>query len=1119
MFKRLKSVSITLALMAFCPMLVNAATDNVAGVHATQQSSTCKGVVVDSQGEPVIGASILVKGTTNGTITDFDGNFEIQNLRRGSVLVVSFMGYQTQEVTWNGQNLNVVMVDDSQQLEEVVVTAMGIRKDAKKLGYSVSSVAAEELTKTAAPTFASAMYGKAAGVRIQTAPGGGTSSVSINVRGMSSITGTTQPLIVMDGVPIRNGDANNEGSYWSSQRIESNGLVDINPEDVESISILKGAAASALYGSEAANGVVVITTKTGKGASGVGVDLGMNFSWDQVAYMPEQQTEFGPGTYGRRSSMTDYMKQTGGFYQQTILGTDYHIAQNTYNYWGPRYDGSKVTYWDGTQRSYNSMGGNPWKDMFRTGFNQQYNLAVTKAGDWGNIRFSYTYNDNKAMQYNSSNNKHNFNLTGSINVTKGVKIDYTMQYMRQNIKNRAYRISRATLNYGGMVGSFDDVALMREKTVTSAGYQYRDVTQDSETPEESLLYTPGSASIMNEYFWKVLANMREENNNRLIAGVTPSWEIIPGLTLRGRIATDLTAEDIEGRDNAERSLALATGSGQKGGYSLLNRKYETYYGDIMLMFDKTFGEKHNITANVGWSGRQERTFASTARTSGGLSVTNWFNLAATSLTTDNASMEDIRALRTAIFGTASYGYDSWFYLEGSLRNEKISTLAPGNNSFTYPSINTSVIITELLKDKRPEFWDYGKVRASYGIVGNAPSVYAANVLYSQSTVGSYILNSIGNNLGNLNIKPEKKYEFELGFESKFFKNRLGFEVSYYNNDVKDQILQSTLARSAGGSSILLNIGELKNQGLEFAINGTPIQTKDWTLDLRANISFNKNKVTKLMDGVDRIQHSSFDNSVYLYSNVGEAMGDWYAYPYQRDDQGRKIIGSDGLPLRSSTLEKVGNAMPKGVGGFSASLRYKQVFLDATFDFRIGGDVLNQYWTYAMETGHLKETLNGREGHGGLAYYYEDNNISATGTTIAGTAPSGYTQFNDGMIIEGVHTDGTPNTTIVPAGVFYGNSYGWGAGTHNSYEEAIQDNSYLKLRELSLGYQLPKSFTKAFGCQNLTLSVYGRNLFYVFKNLKEMDAESGDGTNWIWQAVAGNSSAASRSFGFSIRAKF
>lgn len=1082
------------------------------------QNVTVKGSVTDQNSEPIIGATVKVVGTQTGTVTNFDGDFTL-SCREGATLSISYIGYTTKEVkATSGQPLQIVLEEESTTLNEVVVTAMGIKKDAKKLGYSVSTVGAEELTKVGSPTFASAMYGKAAGVRIQTAPGGGTSSVSINVRGMSSITGTTQPLIVMDGVPIRNGDANTQVDYWSSQRIESNGLVDINPEDIESVSILKGAAASALYGSEAANGVVVITTKTGKGQQGVGVEFGANLSWEKAAYMPELQNEFGPGSWGYRGNVDQYMIQTGGFVEQEYNGQKYKTVEATNNYWGPKYDGSSVYYWDGKQRAYNGLGSDPWTTLFRTGFSQQYNVAVTKAGDWGNVRFGYTFNDVDAMQRNSSNGKHNFSLNGTLNILKNVKLDFSAQYLRQNIKNRAYRISRITLNYGGMIGSFDDVGLMIDKTVTSKGFIYSTGDGQSETPEENLIYAPGTAALMSEYLWNILGNMQEENHNRFIAGMTPSWEIIPGLTLRGRIATDMTAEDIENRNNAKRAIGYTSNAGDLGGYSLMNRKYETYYGDVMLMFDKTFAEKHNVTANVGWSGRQEKTFASTVSTNGGLSVTNWFNLAASNLT-PNASEQDVSSLRTAWFGTLSYGYDNWAYLEGTIRNEKISTLAPDYNSFTYPSVNASAIITELLKDNKPVWWDYGKIRASYGIVGNAPEVYRANVLYNQSQVGSYLYNTIGTSLGNLTLKPEKKYEFELGFEAKFLKNRAGFEISYYSNTVKDQILPISLARTAGGNSIMLNIGELKNHGLEIAVYGTPIQTKDWQLDLRANIAFNTNKVTKLMDGLDNILHRSFDNSAYLYSYEGQPMGDWYVYEYQRDSQGRKIIGDDGLPIRSNTLTKVGNAMPKGVGGFSANLRWRQLFLDATFDFRIGGDVLNQYWQYAMETGVLEGTLDGREGHGGLPYYYEDNNISSSGKTIAGTAPAGYTQFNDGMIVEGVHADGSANTTIVPAGIYYKNSFGWGAGTHNSYEGAIQDNSYLKLRELSLGYQLPKDFSMKFGCQNLTVSLFARNPFYIFKNLKEMDAESGDGTNWIGQAVAGNSSAASRSFGFSLRAKF
>ena len=376
-------------------------------------------------------------------MTNFDGEFTL-SCRNGATLNVSYIGYKAQQIkAESGKNLLVILEDEATALSEVVVTAMGIKKDAKKLGYSVSTVGADELTKVGAPTFASAMYGKAAGVRIQTAPGGGTSSVSINVRGFSSITGTTQPLIVMDGVPIRNGDANTAISEWERDRIESNGLVDINPEDIESVSILKGAAASALYGSEAANGVVVITTKSGRGQKGIGVEFNANLSWDKPAYLPDLQTEFGPGDYNASRDASDYAKATGGFFEREMNGQKYKSLEETNDYWGPKYDGSQVLYWDGNTRAYNSMG-SPWNKIFRTGFNQQYNLTVTKAGEWGNVRFGYTYNNVKAMQYNSKNDKHNFSLSGTLNILKNVKLDFTMQYLRQNIKNRSYRISRIT---------------------------------------------------------------------------------------------------------------------------------------------------------------------------------------------------------------------------------------------------------------------------------------------------------------------------------------------------------------------------------------------------------------------------------------------------------------------------------------------------------------------------------------------------------------------------------------------------------------------------------------------------------------------------------------------------
>lgn len=1082
-------------------------------VASNAQGISVKGSVIDVKGSPIIGASIHVQGTSgSGAITDLNGNYALKNVSPKATLEFSYIGMATQTISVDGKKvINVVMTDDTHQLNEVVVTAMGIKRDAKKLGYAVSTVSSDEIVKVGASNFASALYGKAAGVRIQAAPGGSTSAVSINIRGLSSITGTTQPLIIMDGVPIKNGDANNNG-YWDNQRINSNGLVDINPEDIASISILKGASASALYGSEAANGVVMITTKSGKGQKGIGVDFSTNLDVDKVAYMPEIQTEFGPGNYNKNYD-TAYQKSSGGFYQRTVGGKDVKSFSNDTHYqWGPKYDGSDVYYYDGTYRKYSAIKHNQWNDVFRTGFSQTYNLALTHSGENSNVRFSYTYFKSLPTQYNSESNKHNFNLTGSYNLNKDLKFDYSVNYMRQYIKNRAYRISRLTSNYSGMFGSFDDVALLRRKTITSKGYLAQYENNQSETPSENFAFQPAPWSLVSEYFWNIFGNTQEENNSRLIASMSPSWKIMNGLTLRGRLSTDLTANETENKNSNERSLAFKN----SGYYGLTNDKYEIYYGDVMLMFDKMLTDKIELTANGGWTGRQETEYQTTVGTNGGLSVVDWFNLAASSITA-SATMYKAQLLRTAVFATASVGYDSWAYLEGTVRQEKTSTLAKGHNSYFYPSVNGSIIISELLKDKRPSWLDYAKFRASYGIVGNAPSIYKANQAYNQSSIGGYTYNTVSPNLGNENVKPEKKYEFELGLEGKFLQNRLGFELSYYNNDVKGQILDSTTPHSSGGSSLLLNVGELTNKGLELSMYGTPVQTKDWTWDINVNLSSNQNKVKKLTDGVDKLNHYSSDGAVQLISDVGKPMGDWYCYTYKTDDKGNTIIDSNGLPITDgTTMHKVGNAMPKVVGGISSSLTYKNFRLDVTTDFRIGGSVWNPAYQYMMEVGNLKNSLPGREGHGGLDYYFANNDYKTN--AISGKA-SGSTQFHDGMIVKGVTADGKENAQMVPAGYYYSNTYGWGTSSSKTYANSIQKNTYFKLRELSLAYILPASITQKFACKRLTVSLYGRNLFYFYKGIKDMDAEAADGTNWIYQSIIGGSTATTRTFGFSLRASF
>lgn len=1146
MLKQFKPVSLILIAGAM-PLSTSVYADSASEkreMTITQQTGKVSGVVEDDFG-PVAGASVVIKGTTNGSITDVDGNFSLEGVKDGDIIQISFIGYVTQEITYKGQStLTVKFVEDTQKLDEVVVTALGIKKDAKKLGYAVSNVSSEELTRTGGSNIATGLYGKATGVRIQAAPGGGTSAVSISVRGLSSITGNTQPLIIMDGVPLHNSNTNNDG-YWGNQRINSNGMVDINPEDIENISILKGAAASALYGSEAANGVVMITTKKAKAGSGTQIDFSANVSFDKVAYMPEIQKEYGPG-YDNSQLGNSNQDALTGFRQLRVDRNGNAIVtpnRETYYSWGAKYDPSKmVTYFDGTQRAFTPIDHNQWADIFRTGVNQTYNLSLTNSSERNNIRFSYTYNDVKAMQYNSDNHKHNFNLNGTFNVTNTIKLNYTTTYQNQSIKNRPYRISRLTNNFSGMFGGFTDVAYIRDHTVTSLGYQnsissYNGGTSDTLTPDEQFLYTPmGSTSLMSEYFWNVMGKEQLEEHQRFIGSINPTWEIIPGLTLNGRVAADLTIDKIENKNRTENAHVFSTNGQYSDSYGLNNSRYQIIYSDIMLMFDRTFNDLHNVTANLGWTAREESFYKSDVSTSQGLTQENWFHLNA-SVGTKNASMTRQNLLKTGAFLTASYGYNGWGFLEGSIRQEKTSTLKKGNNSFWYPSASTSILVTELFKDHTPTWWNYGKVRASYGIVGNAPDIYRAILAFKQESLlrtSTYSYNYIASSIGNESIKPETKYEFEIGLENKFFGNRLGMEFNFYSNTTKDQILQTTSAASMGAQSMLMNVGELSNKGIEFSVYGTPIENKNWKWDLRANVAWNKNTVNKLADGLDVLSHSDIDGgAASLESHVGESMGDWYAYTWKTDDNGNYIVGSNGLYITdTSERHKVGNAMPKVTGGFGSSLNYKNFTFDVSFDFRFGGDVLNTPWQYMMSAGNITDAVGVRDhSTGGLFYYSTSETMddkSAIHVVCANevgnykrgeTMINGHYVWDNGLILPGVKEDGTPNDIIVTQMEANTGQYGWGTGASMSYQDAIQKNSYIKCREISLGYTLPKDLTKKFACNNLMVSAFVRNPFYVYRTLKLFDSEATDGTNWIYQAQLGGSTASARTFGFSVRASF
>lgn len=632
-----------------------------AGSAGAQETKTIKGMVRDVTGEPLIGASVIEKGTNNGVITDVDGNFTL-TVPADATLSIAYMGYATREIHLAKRkkqgDLRVTLREDSQQLKEVVVTAMGIKKDTKRLGYAVSTIESDEIVKAGATNFASAMYGKAPGIRITQTQGGSAGAVSINVRGLTSITGNNQPLIILDGVPIRNGGTGKStdfAEFGNDGQIRSNGLVDINPEDIESVSVLKGASATALYGSEAANGAVVITSKRAKSGK-LTVDFTAQVTANLPAYLPKVQTVYGPGRYNTEYS--DYEKQTGGFYQRTMNGESYRSLYNTTMSFGPKYDGSDVLYWDGKMRPYLPATDNPWKELFRTGWNQTYNLAISQGTETSSNRFSYTFMGETPNSLTGSFTKHNFKLTGSYKPARTLNIEYSLNYIVQDVKDRPQTSLNLYGSFSNMFSSFMDIPYLKQSYVTSLGYRNTYAGGDATlTPDEAWAYDPGYLNGVSNMLWNMYHHHSKETENRLIGMIRPTWQITNWLSLRAQLSTDITDTKQTLEYETERPNSLYDPSGS---FQNINRRYDIVYGDVMLNFNYNI-RRFDIAATLGWTGRYENMNNMRVSTNGGLVTENWFDLNASRYTA-SSTLQRMELLKTGYMGTLSLGWDNYLFL-------------------------------------------------------------------------------------------------------------------------------------------------------------------------------------------------------------------------------------------------------------------------------------------------------------------------------------------------------------------------------------------------------------------------------------------------------------------------
>ena len=1099
-----KSLAILIATLFLC-------------VSAFAQQAKLNGTVVDAKTKVSIpGVTISVLGTKTVAISDTYGKFSIR-AAEGATLKFSFIGYTSAQVHGTN-NMTVELEQSATELNAVVVTGLGIAKAARSVGFAQTTVKAAQLVETGTPNFATALYGKVPGLRVAATPGGATSGVALQIRGVNSVGFKSTPLIVMDGVPVRDGSFNNN-NYWNDQRIRSNGLVDFNTEDIESVTVLKGASAAALYGSEAVNGVIMITSKSGKGKKGFSVDVNANYSMDQVAYLPRWQKEYGAGF---DPGYSIYNTDAQGFAHQTLNGTSIRSLPQAGLNFGAKFDGQPILCWDGKVRPY-SYQDNGFANLFQSANNETFNVSVTNNTEKSMSRFSYTNAHTEGLSADSRNDKHNFNLNNTFKFGSKVTLDLSVNYMNWHIHNRPYMIDRMINNFTGMFPSFDNGNWYKDAYKTSLGYKYVTGSNQSLTPNENIHY-PNYRTDILDYMWNVKENKTDEYENRLNGVVKATWEITKGLNLQARTSTDYTSTNSENKSSSTQPIAF----GPSGSYSVGTNLASIFYGDVILSYNKRLNPEFELTAMTGYNARKEKYNTTNLSTNGGLSTENKFDLTASQNTVTGSASQSY-FLTDAVFGTVNLNYKSYLYGELTIRQDRTSTMPANNNSFVYPSVNAGFVFTDAFK--LPDFLTYGKLRGSWGIVGNYPGAYLANPAYSPSNLGdqgygSVLVSQIRNApYGNSMIRPEMKHEYEFGLETKLFKGRLNLDITYYHAKIVDQIIPLTLPSSTGATSVLTNIGSLQNSGLELAINGTPILTKDFSWEVGINLGANKNKLLSLSNGANEREEANFDgDAAKLVDVVGQPLGVWYSHPIATNAQGQKIIDptTGNYTLDANKWVNYGNSMPKVTGGFFNTFKYKNFTLDIMTDFRFGGYVMPTGINWLTCRGLTEESTKIPEGAGktGLNFYEDGNTIGHQTTATVG--PNGEKVMTDGFILDGVLPDGTPNNIVISKAYFYWNSYNWGGPQYGNslYYKYIVKNSYVKCREISLAYTLPAKIASKIGAHNLQFSVFGRNLFYFYRTIKDMDAEQlTAGSSWQSGLNNAGTNPSSRTFGVMLRANF
>ena len=1041
---------------------------------AAPDDQVITGTVEDADG-PMIGATVKVVGSNNGTVTDLNGQFKIK-CKAGAMLEVSYVGYASQQVKAR-EGMKVVLGEDKTVLSEVVVTALGIKRERKALGYGVSEVKGEELTKAKETNVINSLSGKVAGLVVQNTAGGASGSTRVLLRGNTEMTGNNQPLYVVDGVPLDNtnfGSAGVEGGYDLGDGISA-----INPDDIENMTVLKGPAASALYGSRASHGVILITTKKAE-KDKVSVEYNgsltldkQNTQWDNI-----QQV------YG--------MGYSGNYIRTATSGTN--------SSWGTKADDMLVEYFDHEKRVF-KMYPNNTSDFFRTGVTAQNTAVVSVNSGKTGIRFSVTDMRNKDILPNTHMSRDNFNLR--VTTAAGpVDLDFTANYTREDVKNRpALGDSQSNIgkNLMSLASTYNQEWLMH--------YQNEDGTYANWNGNDQYNKNP---------YWDLYKNENESAKDVFRLTGKATWNITDNLKLQGTIGTDMNWLDFE-------EFVCMTTPGKMAG-ELKNQKFNnrTLNAELLALYSQSFGD-FDVNATLGGNifKVSNKTDIFTGMDQQMKDVVAIMNYAEQSIQ-QNTYKKQINS----IYGSASLGYQHTYYLEGTIRGDKSSTLPTSNNIYVYPSVSGSIVFSEFIKNK--QLINYGKIRASWAQVGSDTDPYQLALNYSTAKY-SYPGNVIGmiNNtvIPNKDLKPTRTNSFELGLEMKFFNGRLGLDFTYYNQLSKDQIIRLATSSTSGYNYSLVNAGEIENKGVEVALNGRVLQVKDFAWDAGVNFSKNVNKVNSLVNGMNYFElEKATWCGVSVGAEVGEDYGSIIGKDFKRTEDGRFIINAaTGMPEVDEKTRTIGNASWDWTGGFYSTFTYKNFRLSAGFDVKVGADLFSMSMRQAFESGKAEETLAGRAEWYNSEERRKEQNLTReqwdenVRTTLAAVDDDGKRvemgrQY--GYVVPGVlvNSDGSYTDNYIPVNP---ETY-WQSASRNCASMFVYDNSYVKCREITFGYTFPEKWLGK-TVKGLSVSFVARNPFIVWKNIPNIDPDSGYNTSGL--GLEYGSLPSRRSYGLNVNLKF